>query len=664
MDKGETSSELDFGQLLRQASDCIRCGRVKDAERAAGQIIEQAPNHAGALHVLGIIAAQRGDLENAIYLLNNATKNDPGKPIYQLHLGLAKQNAGYLNEAVAIYSDLTENFPGYAEGFYNLGNILKDLGRLSEALHAYDRCISINPLHAMAHNNRGCVLSGMGREEEAQTAHTQAININPRYAESYINRSIGLAKLHKYEDALKDCCAAIDVSPENILAKTIKASLLLELNRQHEVVVILEGLIGSGNDNAKISLMYGIALSGLGRHQDALTSCDRSILMDSTNPDAYSARAVVLSDLGRFEESVSDCEMALKIKPDHSDAYANIGAALVGLGRLDDAESALKQAIALNPENASAQNNMSMLMLQKGDYLNGWEKYEWRWKVKDFPSHRRDFHQPLWDGDSLHGKTILLHAEQGLGDTLQFIRYLPSVAEAGGKIIVECQQPLQKLLSGVRGIDEILVYGDPLPFFDVHAPLMSLPRIFRTTLETIPGDVPYLSARVRSDSEYESLGISKEKINIGIVWAGNPKHRNDHNRSLNPALFRPLLELGGINWFSLQVGERACQIRSTHGLDKIVDLAQAVHDFPDTASVMLGLDLVITVDTSMAHLAGALGVPVWVLLPNVADFRWLLGREDSPWYPTARLFRQDIAKDWEGVMKKLAAALKNLAASK
>jgi hypothetical protein len=351
----------------------------------------------------------------------------------------------------------------------------------------------------------------------------------------------------------------------------------------------------------------------------------------------------------------------LRLKPDFADAYHNLGITFGARGAIERALVFNAEALRLNPDHVGARNCQSLWRLQMGDFARGWDEYEWRWKkAKVTP---RDFPQPFWDGSPLEGRTILIHTEQGLGDTLQFIRYVPLVKQRGGTVIVECPTALGPLLASCAGIDRLIAWGAPLPAFDVHAPLLSLPRIFGTTLANVPADVPYLSADAALVESWRSELSGVPGVKIGIAWQGNPRFPADCMRSIPLTHFTPLAQADGVRLFSLQKGTGCEQLRAVARYLPVIDLADRLDEttggFMDTAAVMKNLDLVVTSDTSIAHLAGALGVPVWVALALGGDWRFLLEREDSPWYPTMRLFRQTRMGDWDSVFERIAAELRD-----
>ena len=346
-------------------------------------------------------------------------------------------------------------------------------------------------------------------------------------------------------------------------------------------------------------------------------------------------------------------QKAVSLKSDFVIAHRNLGDVLCQQGQIEQAIQSYSKVIEIQPDNAEAHNHLGMILLLKGDFRRGWKEYEWRLKCNDFPVGKRSFVQPVWDGSSLNGKTIFLYAEQGFGDAIQFIRYVYELAQYKVDIIVECQSELLTLFGNIGIITQLIIEGDILPDFDVHASLLSLPGILGTDLESILSRVPYLSAK--SVPSFNSN--PNPNLRVGVVWAGNRKHPNNDIRSIDLQQFSILFDVSACRFYSLQVGDRRNDIVKYNYSIPIIDLGVNFSDFSDTASAITELDLVISVDTSVAHLAGALGKDVWVLLSWIPDWRWLLEKEDTPWYPTMRLFRQTSNGDWESTFQRVQLAL-------
>jgi Tfp pilus assembly protein PilF len=405
-------------------------------------------------------------------------------------------------------------------------------------------------------------------------------------------------------------------------------------------------------------------LSIIRRHErkfdEALALIRRAIAVAPKSAEAHDQLGNILQALNRPAEAIGWHERAIALRPDYVEAYNNLGIALAALHRLADAIAQYEKALALKADYAEVHYNESIARLGLGDFAAGWRKYEWRWDRFNSQHQRRNFPQPLWlGGESIEGKTILLHADQGLGCTLQFIRYLPLVARRGARAVIEVQRPLVPLLAGLPDAPAIVARGDRLPDFDFHCPLLSLPLAFATTIETIPADVPYLAAPAPEIARWRAQLPRDGAALVGLAWAGNPGHANDHNRSIALRHLLPLLRMPGIRFVSLQHELRAGDAQLLDQAN-VLRIGERVANFADTAAVVSCLDVVITVDTAIAHLAGALGKPTWVLLPFSPDWRWFLDRSDSPFYPTARLFRQPAADDWESVAAQVGDALNAL----
>jgi len=417
------------------------------------------------------------------------------------------------------------------------------------------------------------------------------------------------------------------------------------------VAMIQRAIAGQGREAMYYSHL-GLALQALGRLEEAIAAYGQALALNPKFAEAHNNLGNAWKAQGELEEAVCAYDRALALHPEYVEAHSNLGLSLQMLGRFAEAGAHYELAVALDPNYAHARWNQALLQLLFGDFEAGLRNYEWRWQSGNKP---RNLKQPQWRGKALNGARILLDVEQGIGDTLQFLRYLPMVQAAGGAVVVGVPAGLRRLAAQLPGLAYLGGSGEPMPEFAWQCPLMSLPLAFGTTLESIPARVPYLSVPAEALRKAEALGWPARGLRVGLVWAGNATHLGDRFRSIPLSLFEPLLALEGVHFFSLQLGPESGQVAKTRGA--IVDLAPAIDDLADTGALMEQLDLVIAVDTAVVHLAGALGRPVWVMLPFAPDWRWLLGREDSPWYPSARLFRQPRFGDWEAVVERVRAAL-------
>jgi hypothetical protein len=404
----------------------------------------------------------------------------------------------------------------------------------------------------------------------------------------------------------------------------------------------------------------GNALRKLKRFEEALASCERTLALWPDRAAAYGNRAIVLHELRRFAEALADYDRAFAIEPDYLDALCNRGATFYELGRFEEALASYARALAVRPDFADAHYNEAHSRLLTGDLRRGFEKFEWRWKIEPYASFRREFAQPQWLGtEEIAGKTILLHAADGFGDTIHLCRYTPVVAARAARVILEVQKPLQELMSSLAGGAQVLARGDPLPDFDLQCPLLSLPRAFGTELATIPSATPYLFVPPSRTASWNARLGPRHRPRIGLAWSGDPNHSNDRNRSIALDRFLPLLTGVDAIFVSVQRDVRDGDATVLQSRSDVLHFGPELKDFSDTAALISSLDLVISVDTSVAHLAGALAKPVWILLTFLPDWRWLLDREDSPWYPTARLFRQDGTRTWDDVITRVGAALQD-----
>ena len=417
-------------------------------------------------------------------------------------------------------------------------------------------------------------------------------------------------------------------------------------------------------DYAEAHTNLGIALWDQGKVAEAIACYCQALALKPNLVEAHHNLGNALYAQFLLEEAAACYHQALALKPDYVEAHYNLGNALLDQGKLAGAIACFRQALALKPNYVDAHLSLGLAFLSAGDLSSGFTECEWRWRVKQFQRECAGLilPEPFWDGSDLNGRTILLYAEQGFGTTIQFIRYAPVVARRGGRVIVACQPELVRMLASASGITRVVSERAPLPDFDVHAPLVSLPRIIGTTLGTIPAQCPYLSPPQSSSMK---VNVTPDgKLKVGIVWAGSPIHRNDRNRSCPLSYFLELAELPGVAVYSLQKQPRAAGLGEVTPGMAVYNLSDQIGDWADTAAAICQLDLVLTVDTGVAHLAGALGRPVWVLLPHVGvDWRWMDGREDSPWYPSMRLFRQDAPGDWPGVFATVSAELQTLLGS-
>jgi tetratricopeptide (TPR) repeat protein len=615
--------QMTLQQQLESGLAHHRAGRLADAEKIYRQVLAAHPNNADALFLLGSLAHQSGKFEAACDLLNQAILANPNAPDYYVNLGIVLMAQGRIPDAAANFPKALQLRPQHSEAHFGMGVALSQMHQLQPALAAFRQTVALSPNHAIAWMLLGNTLRELNQMEEAVSAYRRAIALNPKLPDVHNNLGGALGNLNRLDEAEAAFRTALALQPNDVSACNNLGLALQKLNRLDEALALFQQAVKSKPDHAEY-------LNNLG---------------------------MTLGDSGHLEDALSAFRRAITLKPDNVEYVYHMGVALEDLARPEDALLAYHKALTLNPNHAETHMSIGMVHLLMGNFAAGWKEYEWRAKCPHVPM-QRNFSQPQWTGSDLTGKTILLHWEQGLGDTIHFIRYAPLVAARGARVILKCQPELETLMKRINGISTIAVHENLLPPFDLHCPLQSLPLAFGTTLDAIPTTIPYITPPPdRVEAWANRLGPSAGEHRVGLAWAGQPKHRNDRRRSMRLNQFAPLAEIKPARFFSLQKGPAAAQTTTAPPSLHLVDYTADLHDLADTAALIANLDLVICVDTSVAHLAGAMGKPVWLLLPFVPDWRWLLNRTNSPWYPTMRIFRQPTECDWDSVIADVGSAI-------
>jgi len=613
------------GESLSGALALHRQGRLGEAEAAYRAFLQSAPDHAEAHYNRGNVLQALGRLEEALTAYQRALALVGDNFGVLVNLGSVLQALGRYAEAAVHYRRALAIEPGYAEGHNNLANALREMGQIDEALVHYRKALEIKPDQAGLYSNLGNLLQDLKRFDEALAAHEKALELKPDLPEAHNNRGNALRSLRRPGDALAAFERALELRP----------------------------------DYAEAHYNLGNALRDLGRAGEALAGFDRALELRPDYAEAHNNRGNVRQELRRFREAMAAYDRALELKPDYPEAHNNRGNALQELRRFGEAMAAYDQALELKPDYAEASWNKALLLLLRGEYGEGWRLFESRWRTEDSRLLVRTFRQPLWLGDAdLRGKRILVHPEQGFGDALQMLRYVPLLLEREAEVFLEVPGPLVGLASEIPGVSDILTKGRPLPDFDCHCPFMSLPLAFGTRIDTIPADVPYLKTPAASLRKWGDRLGARKRPRIGLTWSGSTWHRSDRSRSIPLDRFRPLLDRDA-DFYSLQKEYRDPDREWLAAEPRIRDFSGEILDFSDTAGLVEQLDWIITVDTAVAHLAGALGKEVWILIAYSPDYRWLLDREDSPWYPTARLFRQTAPDDWDSVIDRIAIEIES-----
>jgi len=613
-----------------QARDAQRRGDLGMATRLYRQIIAEEPQHAEALYHLGCLARAQGQVALARVYLRQAAALQPHAAVHGA-LGEVAAALGDLATATAHYQQARQLDPDGEDVVIRLGDTLQLQGQLAAATACYQQVLQRHPTSTRAYTNLGVVLQAQGQMQAAIDCFRQVLALEPGASEALINLGVALQAQGQMEAAAECLQTAIQRQPTSAVAYNNLGMI------RHEQ----------------------------GQFEVALAHYRRAVELKPDYAKAHSNLGALLHAQGQLTGARVHLEHAVRLQPAFLAAYCNLGLVLQAQGDLPAAIATFDKALQHDPHYVPAHWNRAVAWLLGGNFAQGWREYEWRWRRPDSPPPA--FTQPRWDGTPFPQQTLLVYAEQGLGDTIQFVRYLPQVAARGGRVVLACQTALQRLLRSCPGVQG-LITKDPQAVaaqpFDLYMPLLSLPEMFTPTPEAIPAPTPYVRAEPELVQQWRLRLGTTAALRVGLVWAGNPSHKNDRNRSCRLATLTPLAQIPHVALFSLQTGPAAAQLNQLPPGIVVQDVGRALSDFADTAAVLEHLDLVITVDTAVAHLAGAMGKPVWTLIPFAPDWRWGQHHPQTPWYPTMRLFRQPAPQAWEPVCQDLAAALRALVAQR
>jgi tetratricopeptide (TPR) repeat protein len=621
---------------IADAIQCHESGRFQEAERIYRQILAADPANVAAWHLLGRLADQFGERETAIQCLRQAVSISPDYAEAHCDLGTVLEAQGTLSEAAAAYQRAIELKPQFAAAHYNLGNCQRQQRHRAAAIASFRTAVSTDPKLAPAHANLALLLTDEGKVEEAIGHFHQALRLMPRYPEALFGLGFALREQGNLSDAVAYFRLGLDAQP----------------------------------DNVGMRFKLGVILEQQGNLEDAMNCYCRVLELQPEHAKANHHLGRLLWMSGCPDDALTRIRSFLTLDPNCAEAIGNLGIVHTARQDLEEAAKCFERAIELKPDLAGPHIGRSHVWLLKGNFAEGWPEYEWRWKDPQMPSRQVQYRQ--WNGEALKGKTILLDTEQGFGDSLQFIRYAEIIQRLGASVMVRCPKQLVPLIARCKGVNQVIGEREELPRFDFYTPLLSLPGILQTELHTIPANVPYLSAdplliaewRARLDESILSHGASQlhHELRIGINWQGRRGIGEFRLRDIPLDSFAKLSHLPGVRLIGLQksegVGEPAVSAAPPGTIDFGGEIDRVHGAFMDTAAIIMNLDLVLSSDTAVCHLAGALGVPVWLALPFAADWRWLLDRSDSPWYPTMRLFRQKTRGDWDGVFNEIEMALR------
>jgi tetratricopeptide (TPR) repeat protein len=684
-----------FDALHNTGIAAFQSGNFEAAASFIRSALAVDPHHASAHNNLGNALREMQLMEEALRSYDRALAQVADDANTHFNRAVTLQSLLRTDDALQAYEQALTIDAGDDQAWNNRATLLWQTGQYDLALINVEQALTLNPQNIEAHNNRGNVLLDKGQPEQAEESYRQALALLPEYADAHYNLGRLLHAEGRYTDALQHLDQAVTLQPQHVQAHRQRAHTLRALQQAEAAQHADDSALTLQRELIAAYRQRGAELEQLLQHASAAAMYAAGLELDSDDAELQRLHARALDNSSQHEEVRRGLREALRLKterasrrgmqtggqalyqqqdpesaliafeklarlaPDNAGTYINLAQILDGLGLRDQALANLEHALAIAPQSPIANVNRSLLLLARGDYERGWQGYEWRWQAKEMSTYksRRRFLKPQWSGrESLQGKTILLHAEQGLGDALQFCRYATLVKQRGAHVILEIWGNLVPLMGTLAGVDQIVPHGDALPAFDYHIPLMSLPGAFHTRLDSIPGAASYLSSDADKRDQWAALLGPKTKPRIGLVWSGSAAHSNDHNRSLPLSMLAPLIS-GPYEFISLQKEVRP-QDRSLLDSLPVRQVSEQIKDFSDTAALCDLMDVVLTVDTSVAHLAGALGKPVWIMLPTPFEWRWLEQGETSPWYPSARLYRQQQMGDWEPVIAAIATDLK------
>ncbi len=625
--------------------------------RAAGA--PPKPDNPDAVLQRAVEAVRTGQLETAEKLYRQLAAEKPDDAVLQAKLGDLAQRQGDLAKAVACFRQATILRPDYAEAYARLGNALLLSGNPAEAVEAYRTAIGAAQDVPETFSNLGNALVRLERYEEAIAAHLQAVTLRPDFAVGHFNLGNALLRAGRLSESVLALGKAVELKPDLATAHSDLGNVLYTMGRRDDAIASYKNAIAVDPNFAEAYSNLANPLTDEDRLDEAMAMTIRSIQINPERPEAHSNFGNVLAAADRLKESFGAYRHALMLKPDYPEGHANLGHAYARLGQSKESIVAYRNAITARPDYAEAHLYLAMMLLRQGEMIEGWREYEWRWRTRPFEVDKIQSDAALWNGEALEGKTILLYAEQGLGDTIQFIRYTKMIAGMGGTVFLALPAPLARLAWTAPGVSAIIAPGEALPSTDYRMPLMSLPRVLGPELADIPQDIPYLSADPQVVESSKQRLEALPGLKVGLVWAGAHRahdraaSRTDRRRSLSLVQLAPLFEVQGVSFVSLQKGDAARQASDY----AVRDYMSEIGDFADTAALVAALDMVIAVDTSVAHLAGALGKPVWILSRFDGCWRWLEEGDTTPWYPSARLFRQKAPGEWDEVITRVTAAL-------
>jgi len=655
--------------LMGMTLVALASSQQQAAVKMASAAVAVAPQLGCAWVALGQALKAAGRAEESERAYGEAIRRDGVNALARLGLGELKVATGRPEEALREFELALRGRPLLVAAHMGQGHALASMGRNEEALERYELAAALRPRLAEAEFAAGFVLARLGRRKEAETRYRRALVLRPDFAAAWMNLGHLLREEGREAYAQAALLRAVELRPDMIAGWLNLALLERELRRPDEAEAHLRKALELNPEQVETHVAWCQFRAAEQDLAGAWQWLRWALARDPSHAEAVNMQGILLHAEGRFAEAVEAFERAEALG--NRAAPSNRGNVLLDLGRMDEALKSHEAAVESDPMSPGAEYNLALTRIRLGDWTRGWPAYEARWRFREVHSSFRLFRQPRWQGDPLEGKRILLHAEQGLGDTIQFCRYATLVAARGGVPILEVQPAAERLMRSLPVVRAGLAQtaqlgaGRGRPEFDFECPLMSLPAVFGTTVETVPWPGAYLGAdpglAVEKRIEFPDLlpgtRHGERPLRVGLAWAGNPRYKSDRLRSMQLKTMLPLLRTPGITWISLQKGAAQGQLAGLPGDLIVWDGSGRDHDLADTAALVATLDLVVTTDTCIAHLAGAIGKPVWILLPHLGDWRWMQQIETTPWYPAARLFRQRVPGDWPGVLERVIEEL-------
>ncbi|MGE3778428.1 MAG: tetratricopeptide repeat protein [Pirellulaceae bacterium] len=645
---------------------CLKQQKANEAAEALARAVEITPGEPDAWSYYGVALSQCGDSAAAETAFRTAVNLSPDRPDLLGNLGNALRALGRHGEAAICLRRALKLHPTSSAALHNLALVLREQGEVLEAVSVLQRLLRVQPQHLQALMSLGEIQLQLGNAQAALDGFQRALELTPGFLKARIGVGVAQAKLGMLADAIATYRSALLLDPSCAEAHSNLGMALTAIGNDEQGLVSLRTALHYCPGHLPTLQTLGQVYLRLGRLSEA-EACFLAIL--ERQPKDLAARThlgTVLVRQGKLAESEQTYRSLLQERPDDAEIHNSLGIVFDRAGRMADAQRCFRRAIELLPDFAEAHCNLAVVKLTHGRWAEGFAEYEWRWKCAG--NRPRNWYAPQWQGEPLTGKTIVLHAEQGRGDTIQFIRLAGIVKQLGARVIVACPGFLIPLLSSYEGVDELVRLSDPPPRCDFHAPLMSLPGILEMTPDKVPCAVPYLSVPAARVAQWRRYLAGDGRFSVGISWRGNPEHACDNYRSVSLEALRPLLHLPNVRFVSIQRGRGSEEVEQLAAHFDLVELGShldvADGAFLDTAAVMHCLDLMISVDSAPAHLAGALGIPVWVALGFSADWRWLKDRKDSPWYPTMQLFRQPRPGEWHSVFESMSQELKAVVAAR